>query len=139
MNGHMTCRAKMNDLAEPLDISGYAGICLEVRTKQNYKYRFGLHDKGNEDVVSWEASFESPISPEDSIYWSQINVPFTNFIYQGAQQAGKQLDLKTIHSFSMSICKSDNSQSGDSGNFSLEMKDIRAYGQRNLDVIESEF
>ena len=47
MNGHPMCLAKMNDLGEALDISGYAGICLEVRTKENYKYRLGLHDKPN--------------------------------------------------------------------------------------------
>jgi hypothetical protein len=38
----------------PLNLSSYTGITLNVRSAQNFKYKFGIYDKDGFDTPVWQ-------------------------------------------------------------------------------------
>ena len=46
-------QARLADFSEPEDVSLFAGIEIEIRSRESQTYTFGLFDRDGEDTVSW--------------------------------------------------------------------------------------
>lgn len=119
-SGNDLCQAKTYEFQEPLDLSAYAGIALEVRSQEALNYKFGLRDRSGKDLIVWEAKFGVPKSPPFqgnafiNASWKHIEIPFKNFrpIRTGEFLDGRKMklakkDLKEVYSFEITLSKFD--------------------------------
>ena len=74
-NGGGFCSTRTQNLGNPINLSSFKGITVNVRSSQNFIYKFGLFDKAGRDVVTWQSNFEI----EDGMVWQQIKIPFSSF------------------------------------------------------------
>ena len=69
--------AKALDFPKAIDMSGFEGITLDVRSPKNLIWKFGLKDERGKNVITWESEFEVPATEGGE--WSNITIPFENF------------------------------------------------------------
>ena len=135
------CRARADDFPEPINMEDYLGICLEVRSDRAMNYKFGIHDRIGYDSVFWQAQFTVPktnkeLKPDEQ--WQLVEIPFATFKALQNEElvnAGP-MELRSVYSFELILSKTDFSIGKDvytnkkfrSGKFSLNFKDIAAYG-----------
>lgn len=78
MNGGGFCILRSMNFDQPLDLSQFKGIALDVSSEEALNYKFGLTERGGGwRRPDWAGEFEVPASPNG---WTRVEVPFESFI-----------------------------------------------------------
>ena len=140
----MVAQANSVDLAAPLDLTDYAGISLEVRSKEYMQYGFGLYENSSDDPMIWQNQFEiiEPVEGQEND-WMTVQMPFANFKSQrrGQLMYSGQMDLTKIKNFYLSYSNFEyfigdqvhKNSSFKEGDFELQFRNMKAYGRESKD------
>jgi hypothetical protein len=139
LNGGGFCNlTSANFNKEPVDLSQFAGIAIDVSSEDCVNYKFNLTERdGGWNRPTWAGEFEVTPSPNN---WTTVHIPFDKFIptWRGQLTHSGKMDLTNVNSLSIQYSKFGYIVNGNThevknfkeGKFELKFKNIRGYGSQ---------
>lgn len=123
--GFASVRCEFN----PIDVSGFTGIYLELDGDRAKDYKVNLKDVGTPQSTVYQAPMPTPrhrafvVAATSALQWQRIEIPFSDFLplCRGKPISRVAIDLSQVCSLGLVIGAQQ------SGDFSLKIKEIGCY------------